>query len=826
MSAVLAQAVRDAREAAGGAGDIGASAGAAAAGCYHCGLPLPDGRRWEARVKGAVRGMCCPGCAAAAEAIVAGGLDDYYDSRTEFAANADAALGAEAPELALFDEGGTAGEGVFTIEGVRCGACVWLVERRLGELPGVLEASLNVATARVFVRWHPQLCRPSGIVRALRAIGYTAYPYEARRHGDALRRARRTLFRQLFVAGLSMMQVMMYAVPVYLANTEAMSGTMDADMTLLMHWASFALTLPAVFYSALPFFAGAWRDLRRGMPGMDVPVALGIAAAFAGSCVTLARGAGEVYFDSITMFVFLLLGSRYLELEARRRATEALEALRRGAPASALRLRGDPAARDTELVPAARLAPGDLVLVQPGQAIPADGTVVEGATEVDFSLLSGESRPRPAAAGDTLPGGAVNAGQAIVLRVTSAAHESTLAMLVRLVERAGQGKPAIALWADRVATWFVLGLLALTGVVYAIWSTVDPARAWHAAVAVLVVSCPCALSLATPTALAAATDRLLRRGVLAVAPHTLETFERATHVVFDKTGTLTHGRPVLRRVLPVGSLDAEACLHLAGALQSDSSHPLSAAVRSALPAPVPTAQALRFEIGRGIEGCIDGVLYRIGSASFVAELAGGMARTTAPSGTSTFWLARAGAWLARFDFSDSLREEAEAVVRRFRDNGKTVVLLSGDEPGVAQAVASQLGIAHAYGGRLPAEKLAFVRALQDEGAVVAMVGDGVNDAAVLRGADVSFAMGRGAELAQLHADGVLLGDGLAPLADAADTARRTLAIVRQNLVWASVYNVAAIPAAASGLLNPWLSGVGMALSSALVVLNALRLRRG
>jgi Cu2+-exporting ATPase len=808
MSAVLVEAVRDAQGARG-----------EPAQCYHCGLPVPGGSRWEAHVGGAMRSMCCPGCAAAAEAIVAGGLGNYYENRTEFAATASG--GADAPELALFDEADANGEGSFTIEGVRCGACVWLVERRLGALPGVREVSLNVATGRIHLRWDPQLCRPSTIVRALRAIGYTAYPYEAQRHGDAMQRARRTLFRQLFVAGLSMMQVMMYAVPVYLAG----DGTMDADMRALMQWASFSLTLPAVLYSALPFFAGAWRDLRRGMPGMDVPVALGIVAAFAGSCVTLLAGEGEVYFDSITMFIFLLLGSRYLELEARRRATEALDTLRRGAPASANRLRGDPALRDSELVPAAKLAPGDLVLVKPGQAVPADGQVVEGATEVDFSLLSGESRPRPAAVGDSLPGGVVNAGQAIVVRVTSSAHESTLAMLVRLVERAGQGKPAIALWADRVAAWFVVALLVLTAVVYAIWHVLDPARAWQAAIAVLVVSCPCALSLATPTALAAATDRLLRRGVLAVAPHTLETFERATHVVFDKTGTLTHGCPRLRRVLPVSELDREACLRIAAALQADSSHTLSSAVRAAMPEPGLQARDLRFEIGRGIEGSIHGVVYRIGSAPFVAELAGGAARTAAPPGTTTVWLGTAGAWLARFDLSDSLREEAIDVVRRFRDGGKTVVLLSGDEQAVAQAVANQLGIAHAYGGRLPAEKLAFVRELQKGGAVVAMVGDGVNDAAVLSGADVSFAMGRGAELAQLHADGVLLGEGLGPLADAADTARRTLAIVRQNLVWATVYNLAAIPAAASGLLNPWLSGIGMAASSALVVLNALRLRK-
>jgi len=796
-----------------------AGGGAAAAGCFHCGSPIPSGSRWQARVDGAVRSMCCPGCAAAAEAIVAGGFGDYYHARTEYAAAVTER--ADDPELALYDQQGLDGEASFSIEGVRCGACVWLVERRLGQLAGVEEVSLNVATGRVFVRWDPQLCRPSCIVRALHAIGYGAAPYDVQRHDERLERARRRLFRQLFVAGLSMMQVMMYAVPVYLAE----DGTMDADMAALMGWASFALTLPAVFYSALPFFAGAWRDLKRGVPGMDVPVALGIAAAFAGSCVSLASGRGDVYFDSITMFVFLLLGSRYLELGARRRATRALDALRRGVPASALRLCGDPAVRDTELVPAAKLMPGDLVLVKPGQAVPSDGVVVEGESELDFSLLTGESHLRRMGPGDALPGGAVNGGQALVLRVTSAARDSTLAMLVRLVERAGLGKPAMALWADRVAAWFVLGLLLLTVAVYLIWSTVDPERAWHAAVAVLVVSCPCALSLATPTALAAATDRLLRRGVLAVAPHTLETFERATHVVFDKTGTLTLGRPVLRQVLPVGSLDGDLCLRIASALQAVNSHPIGVAIRAAMPNHGLVARNLRAEIGRGFEGTIDGVVYRIGTADFVQGLAGGMVRAALPTGTSGAWLACEGQWLARLDLSDALRDEAAEVVRRFQEGGKTVILLSGDDQAAVTAVARQLGIASAFGGRLPAEKLAFVRELQQEGAVVAMVGDGSNDAAVLRGADVSFAMGRGTELAQVHADSVLLGDSLLPLADAADTARRTLAIIRQNLIWASVYNLAAIPAAATGLLNPWLSGIGMAASSALVVLNALRLRK-
>ncbi|CAH0177842.1 putative copper-importing P-type ATPase A [Massilia sp. Bi118] len=794
------------------------------AACYHCGQPAVDGARWQAIVSGEPRTMCCPGCAAAAQAIADAGLDDYYGSRAGYAATA---AEGDAPELKLYDEMGLDGDAEFTVEGLRCAACVWLIERRVAALPGMQSVVLNVATERLHVRWDAAGCRPSDILLALRAIGYTAYPYDASRHGAQLERARKSLLRRLFVAGLAMMQVMMYAVPVYLAT----DGTMDADMAALMGWASFLLTLPAVTYCAWPFMRGAWMDLRRGLPGMDVPVALGILAAFAGSAVSLVRGQGEVWFDSINMFVFLLLGSRWLELDARRKAARALEGLQHAAPATALLLADWPASVEAETVAASSLRPGDVILVPPGQTVAADGVILEGRTEVDLALLTGESRTRAMGPGEQLPGGAVNVAQAVTLRVASSAADSTLAMLVRLSERAGQDKPRLAQWADRVGAWFVLVLLALTVAVFAFWQLADPARAWPAAIAVLVVSCPCALSLATPTALAAALERLLRHGVLAVKPHVLETLERATHVVFDKTGTLTRGRPLLRGTVALGVADGADCLGIAAALEAGSAHPLAAALRDALAASgatALTARAIDNVVGQGVEGEVAGLRYRLGNAAFVAGLACGEAPpgAGAGAGATVVWLGGSGRWLARFDLVDALRPEAPALVRALQAKGKTVLLLSGDDVEAVQAVASQLGIRDARGRQLPQDKLDAVRALQAGGAVVAMVGDGINDAAVLGGADVSFAMGQGAQLAQLHADCVLLGDGLAPLEEALRTASACVRVIRQNLGWAMLYNLVAIPSAASGLLNPWLSAIGMTGSSALVVLNALRLRRG
>lgn len=794
MSAVLDEALLDAAATRHG------TARSAASLCHHCALPVPPGSAWLATIDGVARRMCCPGCAAAAGALVDGSFPQLD------------AGDVDPLELARADALGAAGELGFTVEGLRCAACVWLIERRLLALPGVREVRLNLATERLFVHWDPTECRPSAILRALRAIGYTAYPYDAQRHGAQLERARVALLRRLIVAGLSLLQVLLYALPVPPAATG---------------WIALYLTLPALLYAAQPFFAGAWHDLRRGMPGMDIPVALALGVAFADSCSALILGGGALHFDAVALFAFLLLGSRYLELGARRQAAGALDRLQQGMPASALRLRGHPLGRnwrhEVELVAAGSLQVDDMVLVRAGQAVPADGVIHEGETEVDLALLTGESRTQRRGVGDAVPGGAVNAAQAFVLRVTSSATDSTLAMLVRLVERAGHGKPALALWADRIAAWFVLGLLGLTAGVYLAWLQVDPDRAWQVAIAVLMVSCPCALSLATPTALAATTDRLLRRGVLAVRPHTLDTFDRATHVVFDKTGTLTLGRPVLRQTVAVGALDGAACLGIAAALEADNPHPLAQALRDAVAAPC-VAEAIHFTPGLGVEGWIDGVRYRLGSAAWVAGIAGGAARAAAPAGTTSVWLGASAGWLARFDLFDALRPEAPEVVQRLRAAGKTVILLSGDAQHAAQSVAAQLGISTAIGDQLPHEKLACVRRLQAAGATVAMIGDGMDDAAVLGGADVSFAMGRGAELAQLHADGVLTGDDLMPLADALDCARRTLAVIRQNLIWAAVYNAVAIPAAASGLLDPWLAGVGVAGSSALVVMNALRLR--
>lgn len=814
--------------------------------CFHCGLPLPStatGAHWSVKIGQLPRAMCCPGCAAVAQTIVDSGYSDYYVSRSAFSNRIDSD-GLVPPQLQLYDDedgqsqfatvfenpaAPAAGllEATLALEGIRCAACVWLVEQRLARLPGLQLVNLNVASERLHVRWDKTQCKPSDILQALHEIGYRAYPFDAVRQGEQLRKSGKRLFRQTFIAGLCMMQVMMYAAPAYFAG----AGSIDQEQLQLMRWASLLLTLPVLCYSALPFLYGAWAGVKLRRFGMDLPVAIGIVAAFAGSAAATVRGYGEVYFDTVTMFVFLLLCSRYLELTARRKAASTLERLQHALPGSATRLLDYPHEMDGEVVAAARLGKGDLILIKPGEVIAADGVLLSGCSSIDVSLLSGESKPLSCAAGDTLPGGAVNCGQPMVLRVSRLARESTLSALLKLAEQSVQCKPRMAQWADQVAGWFVAALLLCALLAFCVWQWLDPARSWPIAIAVLVVSCPCALSLATPSALAAATDRLLRNGVLIVQPHVLETLHRATYIIFDKTGTLTVGKPVLQHVEAYGDGGSEQYLQIAAAMERSSAHPLGTAIVDAndgmsAPATVLPIEATRQMAGEGVQAELDGILYRLGSASFVAGLAGAVTPTMASGGAAMtpVFLGSAGKWLARFDLADAIREDARQTIAYFQRQGKQVILLSGDESRVAQHVARELHIDRAYGEHLPAQKLAFVQALQHSGEIVAMVGDGVNDAAVLAAADVSFAMGAGAALAQIHADTVLLSDRLSTLADTARLGARTMHVIRQNLAWASVYNLVAIPAAALGLLNPWLSAAGMSFSSALVVINALRLR--
>jgi Cu2+-exporting ATPase len=530
------------------------------------------------------------------------------------------------------------------------------------------------------------------------------------------------------------------------------------------------------------------------------------------------------------MFVALLLVARYVELVARHRAGEAIEGVARARPALAERLPGYPADATPENVAAATLAPGEHVLVRPGATVPADGDVVDGHSHVEEAILTGESWPRPKAPGDAVLAGSVNREGALVVCVAAAGEGTRLAAVLRLTEQAASARPRLARAADRVAAWFVGALLALALVTAIVWSVVDPARALAVTFALLVVSCPCALSLATPAALAASAGALSRRQVVLARGDALEALARTTHVVFDKTGTLTLGEVRLVALLALDGDEAGA-LAIAAALEARSEHPLGAALRRAAPREPAAAESLAVVAGQGVEGVVQGCRMRLGRPAFVAEIAGPLppqAAAFVADAAATASVAVLGGeqgTRAVFALGDTLRPGAREVVQALRDDGIVPVLLSGDRASSVTAIARQLGIADARGDLEPAGKRAAILALQSQGAVVAMAGDGINDAPGLAQAQVSVSLGSATPLAQWTADVVILSDALPRIGEAIRHARRTLAVVRQNLGWAIAYNAVAIPAAALGYVTPLFAAIGMSLSSLVVVLNALRLAR-
>jgi Cu2+-exporting ATPase len=813
--------------------------------CYHCGLPIPAAADFPVEIERVRREMCCAGCQAVAQAIVDNGLADYYRHRDAMPESPREALPQIVADFGLFDHPdvqknfvrraeGPAGEheqeAALILEGITCAACVWLNESHVRRQPGVTSIDINYTTRRARVRWDERVTKLSAILEAIAAIGYRAHPYDVGRSEQLAQKERKAALWRLFVAGFGMMQVMMYAIPVYLAD-----GDMTPDIEQLMRWASLILTVPVIGYSAAPFFVSAWRDLKLHRVGMDVPVALGVGAAFAASVWATLIAAGEVYFDSVTMFVFFLLSGRYLEMMARQKAARSVETLARAIPAFATRLAAWPGSTDGERIAVAELCAGDAVQIRPGETVPADGFVLEGESAADESLLTGESRPVPKMVGDALIGGSVNTASPLVMRVERVGEATRVAAIQRLMERAAAEKPRLVEMADRVAGRFIVALLVLAVGTALAWWWIDASRALWVFVAVLVVSCPCALSLATPAALTVATGALAARGVLVTRGHAIEALARADRFIFDKTGTLTLGRMALVEVIPIRD-DAARALALAAALERGSEHPIARALAAGAAGAdsgeanaAMAAEGLRATTGAGVEGSIEGRVWRLGRPAFVGAAHGTALpadiETKVGAGDTVIALGNEEGWQAFFRLSDGLRPEAAGMASRLKAAGIKLSIFSGDLPAAAARVGAALGIADTRGGLSPEDKHAALRALQEAGETVAMVGDGVNDAPVLAQAQVSIAMGGGADLARANADVVLLGNDLQALPEGLALARRTVRIVKQNLVWAFAYNFLAIPLAMAGWVTPWMAGIGMSASSLLVVLNALRLQR-
>ena len=773
-------------------------------------------------------------------------------------------------------------ESALRLGGLHCAACAGTIEQALHTVPGVLEARVDAASHTASVRWDARLTRPSVLVRAIEHAGYSAAPDTAAAARELRRREARTALWRVVVAAFCAMQVMMLAAPAYFSAP----GDLPPDQKRLLDWAGWLLTLPVLWFAAAPFFAGAWRALRDRRIAMDVPVALGIAVAFVASTGAAFDPGGpfgaEVYFDSLTMFVAFLLGGRWLEMQARHRAEARLEDATLRLPDTVLRVL---AGGGVESVSARQLQVGDRLRIPVGQAFAADGVLTDGATEADESLLTGESQPVAKARGDAVIAGSVNRLAPVEMRVERLGADTRFEAILALMRAARTERPAALAHADRWAGPFLWAVLALAGAAGAVWSVLDPSRAVWVVVSVLIVTCPCALSLAAPSALVAAAGAMGRRGVLLRRLGAIQGLAQMRTLFVDKTGTLTDGSLRCTEVEALAhtpGVSTESLRAVAAALAAWSSHPLAVALRAVgATGATGRGEAVAWHdvgevAGQGLRAtAADGGHWRLGSAAWVragrsdapaadhsaaeagaadhsaAEAGNADSRTSGPcradplasdprasrsdivdadsadgrvSAAQTF-LGLHGQALLRFGFDERVRPDALAAVQALQADGVRVVLLSGDAPARAAHIGRQLGVAEALGAMTPDAKLAAVRAAQQRGDAVGMLGDGINDAPVLAQADVSIAMGEGALVARGEADGVLVSNRLGDVARARALAKKTLRVMRQNLAWAALYNAACVPLALAGWLPPWAAGLGMATSSLVVVLNSLRLAR-
>lgn len=809
--------------------------------CFHCGLEVPEHLHLTVRYENEDRETCCAGCQAVAQSIIDAGLGSYYKQRTADAQKTELPPQEILDQIRLYDlpevqsdfvetHGGTR-EAVLMLGGITCAACVWLIEQQLLRTDGIVRIDLNYSTHRCRVVWEDGKIRLSDILLKIRQTGYTAAPYDAQKIEAANQKERKQYIVRLAVAGLGMMQTMMFALPTYLYG-----GDIEPDFLQILHWGGFLMVLPVVFYCAVPFYQGTLRDLKNRRVGMDTPITVAIIMTFIAGVYSLATNAGQgMYFESIAMLLFFLLGGRFMEQIARRKAGDAAERLVKLIPAFCHHMPDYPDTQETCEAAVVKLKVGDIVMVKPGETVPVDGTVVEGSSAVNEAMLTGESLPVAKMPSEKVTAGTLNTQSPLIIRTDRTGSSTRLSHIVRLLDRALAQKPRTAELAEQYASTFVFGELLLAVPVFIGWMFyADAHTALWITVALLVITCPCALSLATPTALAASTGALAREGILISGKQTLETLAQTTDIIFDKTGTLTRGNPTVSRISLLSGIDEAFVLAVAQALEQQSEHPLARAilnhrVSDGMIPDIRVGQRLN-HVGEGVGAQLtvngETQVWALGRAAYVAKIAGEPPQDEQSSESgSAVYLGNQLGFQAVFYLQDPLKEGAEEVVRKLKRQHLTLHLLSGDRETAVAETARALGIAHYRAQAMPEDKLEYVKALQKEGKKVLMIGDGINDAPVLAQADTSAAVAGGTDIARDGADIVLLNEDLNTVPHMLAQAGRTRQIIRQNLSWASAYNIIAVPLAVLGYVQPWIAALGMSFSSLVVLGNAMRLHK-
>ncbi|WP_371193080.1 heavy metal translocating P-type ATPase [Glaciecola sp. SC05] len=808
-------------------------------GCFHCGLPNIEGTKYPVAIVGQTHYMCCPGCQAVAAAIVDNGLESYYEFRTEPAARGDAALDNTMAKLAVYDEPELQEEFVFdqgkdkqiqlTVEGITCAACGWLIEKQLAKVKGLKQVSVNVSSRRALVTWNNDELKLSGILGKMKSIGYESLPFQADNHEASFKKEQKAYLKKLGLAGIMTMQVMMLAMGQYFD----IFGNIDPEAIAYFNAVSLLLTTPVVLYSGSIFYVSAIKALMAKGVNMDVPITIAIVATYIAGVLAVNKNTGEVYFESICMFVFFLLISRYLEHRARHRASEISSNMLKLIPVTAARWENS----EWVTVLAKQLATGDKVLVKAGESIPIDGIVLEGSSTADESMLTGEFEPVRKRANDKVFAGSVNQQGSITIEVTSSLKYAMMNQILRLQEAAMGSKPKIALIADKLSRYFVSVVLLVSALTYWYWWSQNDPHAFWITISVLIATCPCALGLATPSALTCAMAKLNKLGILLKRSDALEQVTHATDIVFDKTGTLTQGAFSIsqqwlstspKRINPPLGGEGKSnnpphnyLLALASFLETRSEHPIAKAFTEPFAEFGFNIEQYQIEIGKGISATVNAHQCYIGSKKFVLSQTG--QQDTSEWEGANVLLAIEHQVVAAFWLTDTIKDDVKQVLANIKQFNLSI--LSGDAQVNVSHIAEQLNIPNAIGACPPEAKLAYIKQQQALGKSMIMLGDGINDAPVLAAADVSIAVGNASDLAKNAADIVLLNTKLTALNDVLTMAARTKRKIKQNIAWALGYNISVLPFAVMGVLTPWQAALGMSLSSIIVVYNSTRLMR-
>ncbi len=799
--------------------------------CFHCELDIPENLDYHYDVLGKRQAFCCAGCLAIAETLVENNLTDFYRFRSNASNKPEELIPQEIQDLEALDNLSVLEEISeqqqnfhsieLGLEGITCAACGWLIEKKLSALPQVEKISVNVSTQRATLLWSKDFPL-SDILKSLVKLGYRAYPFSEDARQKSFEQSNRSYIKRLLVAGLGMMQVMTYALAIYIGEFQDIS----AEHQLFLYWISAIVATPVVFYSAKPFFQSAWRNIKARRLGMNLPVSIAILSAYTASVYSLIFDRSIYYFDSVVMFTFFLLIGRYLEHRARYRSLLKQQNFQRLMPLSATKRHSD---QSLSSITISEIQPDDILIINAGGMIPVDGILLENNAEIDESILTGEFMPVNKQLGDLLASGSSNYSASLSMQVTQDFAHSKIQSLINLQHNAEQMKPDSVSLADKIAHWYVFGLLVLVCVAGIYWWRIDPEQVFPIILSVLVVSCPCALSLATPAVIAAATSQLSDMGLMIRTKTALSKLAKISRVYFDKTGTLTTGLMHITEVIPLTELTKESCLQIASQLENISNHPIASAFKKYKTVNM-KSENLQETIGQGVSGTIDGQKYQLGNKVFVEKFLPAANQLlscdemTDKQFETHLFLVSGKKHLATFILQDSLKNSAKQAIAKLKQLALPVTLLSGDSGSAVANAARQLNISEYIYNATPQKKLDVIDSAQQQTDRCLMIGDGFNDVGALAAASVSITMATGTNVSKAASDAVLISNDLTVIPESLKLAKKIERIIKQNISWAVAYNLIAIPFAMAGLVPAWLAAIGMSFSSLVVVLNALRLR--